>query len=177
MPGAEPNPEPEREPSTTKSLAFSRHPAFPSTCRRRALGEPHDSRLLSARSLAISARARRGSVLMHYQVVYATALDVVHAARPFASPIHPCPPGPVLAVPSVVAARLAPKARSCVTCPYADNDHVSFGPQSVGGLTMHAKTSLVSSGIVVGPSRLNKPIGWPRKAGSTSTAPCSPLAI
>jgi hypothetical protein len=68
MPGAELNPEPERKPSTTKSLAFLRHPALPSTCRRRALGEPHDSRLLSARSLAISARARRGSVLMHIRL-------------------------------------------------------------------------------------------------------------
>lgn len=46
----------------TKSLAF----AASATCRRRALGEPHDSRLLSARSLAISARAPRGSVLMRY---------------------------------------------------------------------------------------------------------------
>jgi len=59
----------------TLSLSLSPQPTNPSkslasaraaTCRRRALGEPHDSRLLSARSLAISARARRGSVLMRY---------------------------------------------------------------------------------------------------------------
>jgi hypothetical protein len=50
------------------------------------------------------------------------------------------------------------------------------------GLAGHACRSdkdlpLISSGIVAGPSRLNKPIGWPRKAGSTSSAPCSPLAL
>lgn len=68
----------------TKSLALARYPALSTTCRRRALGVPHDSRLLSARSLAISARARRGSVLMHYSIRVSTGLIALdfYAARP-----------------------------------------------------------------------------------------------
>lgn len=49
-----------------------------------------------------------------------------------------------------------------------------FGPQGMGRLGKDL--SLISFGIVVGPSRLIEPIGWPRKAGSTSFVPCSPFS-
>jgi len=86
------------------------------------------------------------------------------------SPAHA--PGPL---PSV--ARLAPWARvlacvcrqrSCILRPL-ERGLAGYACRACRG------RSLISSrlGIVVGPSRLNKPIGWPRKAGSNSSAPCS----
>ena len=41
---------------------------------------------------------------------------------------------------------------------------------AVQAAILHACHGLGSSGIIVGPSRLNGPIGWLRKAGSTSSA-------
>jgi len=98
-----------------------------------------------------------------------TTLDA-HAARSFVSP---CPraPGPV---PSE-----AGRVRMCLyVC--RQRSYLLWPPER--GRASHACRSdkdlpLISSGIVAGPSRLSKPIGWPRKAGSTSSAPCSPLAL
>lgn len=129
----------------TKSLAFAAY----ATCRRRALGEPHDSRLLSARSLAISARAPRGSVLMRY------CSSLLVYAMPHFDQGHPFEGLPALDVHAA-----SPKALCLL--PIA---------------CRATETSLISFEIVAGPSRLNKPIGWPRKAASTSSAPCSPLAL
>lgn len=179
MPGAEEtlslslSPQPT---NPTKSLASARA----ATCRRRALGEPHDSRLLSARSLAISARARRGSVLRRYSIRLYMGWDSLTLGRTDSTG---CPRWQTLRLPM-------PKSPPTSAIRGSTHSYVSVCVQTTiisplapkRGLMSHACRNdkdlpLISSGIVAGPSRLNKPIVWPRKAGSTSPAPCSPLTL